>query len=127
MPAYQTTGSITALYQGDSFFFWNNETPAVGSSSLQAALGMDGGSQGTAASVEISFAANPGVFEVDVQTSDTDIDSDYVSKTSINQANLNAAFVGRIEISNPLVAKFWRLKNVAMANAVEVTAKGTRG
>jgi len=124
MPGYQTTGSITALYQGDSIMFWNGENPAVGSSSLQAALGPAIGTTGQSGSVQIVFAGAPGAFEIDVQTSDTDVASDYVSKTQITTVDSNN--VARAEIS-PLVAKFWRLSLVSLTNAVAITATGTIG
>lgn len=124
MPAYQTTGSITALYQGDSILFWNDENPAVGTSSLQAALGPAIGTSGESGSVEIVFGGAPGAFEIDVLTSDTDVDADYVSKSQIT--TVSTSNVARAEIS-PLVAKFWRLKLISLTNAVSITAKGTRG
>lgn len=126
MPGYSLLGNITALYQGDSINFWASEAVVVGSSSVQAALAPSIGSEGQAASVEIAFSADPGAFQIDVQTSDTDNDIDYVTETSIT-GGMNSHFVCRTEISNPFVAKFWRLNLVALTNGVTISAKGTKG
>lgn len=72
-------------------------------------------------SVELEFSANPGAFQLDVQTADTDEDKYYVTKASLS-TGLNENFVGRIEVTN-VVAKFARLKMITLTNAVEVTAR----
>lgn len=125
MPAYQTSGSITALYQGDSGLAWSNENPGLAAKSLQFALVPTIGAGGQHASVEVTYSGNPGAVQVDFQTSDTDIDADYVTKTSL--AAVNAAFTGRLELGPPFTAKFCRLVNVAQANLLPFTAKITKG
>ncbi len=73
-------------------------------------------------SVQIYFtdvnqvAANPGAFEVDVQTSDIDVDAQY-STISALTGGLNAAFSGRVELPT-FWAKFLRVYAKTITNAV---------
>jgi hypothetical protein len=71
-----------------------------------------------AVALEIAFSANPGVFQLDIQTSDTDANADFVTKGSFS-AGLNASFVGRMEILD-VAARFLRVKVVSLANAVSL-------
>jgi hypothetical protein len=75
-------------------------------------------------SLEISFSANPGVFEVDLQTSDTDQDGFFCKNTIIN-GGLNSNNVGRIEMTN-YWALFGRVYVATLTNPVLVTVKATR-
>lgn len=126
MPVYQTSGSITALYPGDSAIVVNNEQPASGTASRQVAIAQNPGGEAVKLSVEATFAAAPGAFEIDLQTSDTDSDADYVSETSSTLTAVNANFTARAEFPN-LVALFARvITKTANANAVNSTVKITR-
>lgn len=71
-------------------------------------------------SVQLVFSADPGTFAIDVQTADTDVDADYISRATIN-SGLNTSFIGRAEFTG-VVGKFVRLKLVTLTNAVRVTA-----
>lgn len=73
-----------------------------------------------AVGLELQFSADPGAFQIDIQTADTDKEEAYVTKVSISEG-LNAGFYGRTELHN-VVAKFLRLKLVARANAVNLLA-----
>lgn len=123
MPNFGSFTVPPALYQGDSYFAWNNETPGVGAASQEAAIAVvANGAIANSLSVEIVFGAAPGVFEVDLETSDTDVDSDFVKLASI--AAVTANNVARLE-QTPAAANFARLHIISLANAVSVTAKVT--
>lgn len=98
---------------------WSNEAVAANSSSMQVCLHRNEHFP-TVMSAQIQFAADPGAFQVDLQTADVDDDTLYVTKASIN-SGLNASFVGRIEATD-IVARFVRLRMVTKTNAVNVTA-----
>lgn len=122
MPAFQTLTLPPALYQGDSYLVWNAEQPALSAASERVAFGVMPGASGQSCSIEIVFSGAPGVFEIDFQTSDTDVATDFVQKTIINGVNANN--VVRVEIVG-FAANFGRLLLVALANAVTVVAKIT--
>lgn len=125
MPGYQTSGSITALYPGDSKVVFSAETPTSGTASLQVALSQAPGGTPTKLSMEIAFAAAPGAFEYDLETSDTDSDADYVPE-STTVTTVNAGFVGRAEFPN-IIALFARVRaKTQNANGVASTVKLTR-
>ena len=125
MPAYQTTGSITALYPGDSKTVISAEQPASGTASLQVALAQNPNGAAQKLAVEVAFAGVPGAFEVDLQTSDDDVDAHYVSNTTTISA-VNAGNSARVEYPN-IVALFARLLTKTQnANAVNCSATITR-
>jgi hypothetical protein len=82
------------------------------------------------ASVQIYFtdvnqaAADPGAFEIDVQTSDIDVDAQY-SNISALTGGLNAAFSGRVELPT-FWAKFLRVYAKTITNAVYLNVLVTR-
>ncbi len=123
MPAYQTTGNIPALYPGDTTTVINAEQPATGTQSQQVAIAP--APNPAKLSVEVFFSAAPGAFEIDLQTSDDDVASHYVSNVQTITV-VNANNVARVEFPN-IVALFALLKTVTQnANAVNCTAKITR-
>lgn len=68
-------------------------------------------------------AADPGTFEVDVQTADVDADAQYATGTGLTA--LNAGFAGRIEL--PLIyAKYLRVLAKTITNAVFTNVLVTR-
>jgi hypothetical protein len=75
-------------------------------------------------SVQVIFSATPGTFEIDVQTSDTDVDGTYVSQ-SATITTVNAGFVGRVELVN-FWAKFLRVNFKTFPNSVTATVLVTR-
>jgi hypothetical protein len=124
MPAYNTL-TPPALYAGDTGVAINNEAVVAGYFSQQFALAKDlvnGEPQSLA--VEVVFSANPGNFEVDLQTADTDANANYVTKASLS-GGLNGSYVGRIEVAQ-MSAKFARLAIPTLQNAVNLTARMTR-
>jgi hypothetical protein len=98
---------------------WNNE--AVPANGISSQFCMHRHSiEATVLSVQLQFSGDPGVFQVDFQTSDVDDTNFYVTKASLS-GGVNAAFVGRMEVTN-VVAKFARLYMVSITNPVNVTA-----
>jgi hypothetical protein len=126
MPEYNAAAtSKPNLQTGYPSTLWNAEAPGDGSpvagiSSQAFALHRDPNLP-SCFSVQVEFSGNPGAFQLDVQTADTDAEKYYVTNQSVT-TGLNASFVLRIEVLN-VVAKFMRLQMVSMANAVTVTAK----
>lgn len=119
---------LTAIYPGDSFLAFNAETPAAGQASQAVALAPKDADQPGSISVELTFSAAPGVFEFDIQVSDTDADDDYIVVPAVGQITTAQAgkvkSVARVELS-PLVARFMRILCVTPITngGVTVTAK----
>src|SRR5437899_12715751 len=80
MPAYSNALPPSAIWPGDFAQVWNAEQPAPGSggasASQRVALGMKEGGPG-GFSVTGFFSGEPGRFEIDVQVSDVDADTQY--------------------------------------------------
>lgn len=75
-------------------------------------------------SLEVSFSADPGAFEIDIQMADLDVDSHYVTENVI-AGGLNASFVGRLDL--PIFwAKYIRAYVKTLTNPVNVTLLLTR-
>lgn len=127
MPAYGTRNP-QAIYPGDlPTVLWSAEAPATGTTSLAVALFLDP-NIGNAAklSVEVSFSAAPGAFEIDIQDADTDVDAAYIAIPNAIINAVNAGNFARFELS-PFVGRFVRLlMKTQPANAVNTTAKVTR-
>lgn len=123
MPAFGTLSPPPGLYQGDSYKVWNNESVVNGSVSQEVALAMIPGATGQTLSVEIVFSADPGVFELDLLTSDTDTQNDFQKKSSVAAVVNNVA---RMEVPN-VRANFAALSFAALGNNVNATAKITLG
>jgi hypothetical protein len=122
MPIYGSATPLTLTTMGVAV--WNNEAvpTAPANQSVSIPIGLKRNTNApNCLSVEVSFAANPGAFAIDLQTSDTDSENYYVTKATLN-TGLSATFTGRIEATN-IVAKFARLKMVTKTNAVNVSAK----
>jgi hypothetical protein len=125
MPAYSNALPPNAIWPGDFAQVWNAEQPAPGaggtSASQRVALGSPGGSPG-GFSVTGFFSGAPGSFEVDVQVSDVDVDTQYQTCangniTSVDATNQTFHFDG-----STVLATFVRLLLRSRTNAVNVTA-----
>ena len=125
MPTYSNTNPPSAIWPGDSAQVWNTEQPAAGnggaSASSRLALGMQRGSPGGFA-VTGFFSGAPGAFEIDVQVSDVDSDTQYQTVangniTSVDSTNQTFHFDG-----SSVLATFVRLLMRSRTNAVNVTA-----
>jgi hypothetical protein len=125
MPGYAGTARAQLLYENRQAFLFQNETVANGTASIAYQLRRERGAfYPWGMSLEFAFGANPGAFEVDVQTSDTDDNAHYVTLATLT-SGLNASYVGRIELPS-FWAKFVRVQVVTLTNAVAITVLLTR-
>lgn len=125
MPAYTGPALAKLILENRQVFLFQNETVAAGTSSIAYQLRRErGSSYPWGISLELAFGGDPGVFEVDIQTADTDKDSNFVTINTIT-AGLNASFVGRLELPS-FWAKYARANVVTLTNAVTVTVLLTR-
>lgn len=90
--------------------------------SAQVALAPNFSSGKVRCAVEIVFSGNPGTFQANLQTADTDADADYMSIASIANAQMNGTWVARLEIAD-VVAHFARIYIATLPNSVTATAK----
>lgn len=125
MPAYSNSLPPSAIWPGDSLPVWNAETPTPGSggasASQRVALGTKEGGPG-GFSVTGFFSGAPGAFEIDVQVSDVDVDTQYQTCangniTSVDATNQTFHFDG-----STVLATFVRLLMRSRTNGVNVTA-----
>lgn len=124
MPGYQGGGHAALLRSNQQLFLFNNETVVGGRASISVQLErISHSSYPFAASFQLKFSGNPGVFEVDIQVADTDSDGDYITIASL--ASVGSTFVARYDMTN-LWPKFVRGNVVALANAVNTTLLVTR-
>lgn len=125
MPAYSNTTPPSAIWPGDFAQVWNAEQPTPGnggtSASSRLALGTQGGSPG-GFSVTGFFSGAPRSFEVDVQVSDVDSDTQYQTCangniTSVDSTNNTFHFDG-----STVLTTFVRLLMRSRTNSVSVSA-----
>ncbi len=103
------------------------ETPAVGQASVAVNIDAREGGPAPGVCFEGIFSGAPGVFEVDLQESDTDVDADYILPTNatykITAVTTNNTF--RADLI-PTGGRFMRAVLVSRANAVSLILKATR-
>lgn len=125
MSAYSSSTLPYSIAPGDVQQVWNAEQPVAGnggaSASQQVALVPQGGFAG---GFEVSgfFSGAPGTFEIDVQVSDVDADTQYQTCangniTTVDTTNNTFHFDG-----SAVRARFVRLLMRTRGNAVNVTA-----
>jgi hypothetical protein len=125
MPGYAGTGQAKLLYENRQAYLFQNETVANGTASIAYQLRRERGAYYPwGMSLEFTFGAAPGTFEVDVQTADTDDNTHYVTLATLTNG-LNSSNVGRIELPS-FWAKFVRVQVVTLTNAVAITVLLTR-
>ena len=125
MPSYSNALPPSAIWPGDFAQVWNAEQPAPGSggasASQRVALGMKEGGPG-GFSVTGFFSGAPGSFEIDVQVSDVDADTQYQTISGGNITTVDATNnTFHLDASGAL-ATFVRLLMRSRTNAVNVTA-----
>jgi hypothetical protein len=133
MPGYAGTGQAHLVRDNRQVFLFQNELNVTGRASI--ALQLERVSRDYAppggASFQLYFTdingnpANPGAFEVDIQTSDVDEDIQYVTIESFLSTTLNASFAGHLELS--FYAKYVRALVKALPGAVYTTLLLTTG
>lgn len=133
MPGYGGTGQATLLRENKQVYLFQRESGVGGKASVAFQLErIPRTFYPWGASFQLAFTdvngnpADPGAFEVDIQTSDIDEDSQYcVINSWVNDTSLNTSFVGRIELPN-FYAKYVRAFVASLTNAVYVTLLVTR-
>ena len=127
MPGY-TQSATSLLHENQQKFAFNRESGLAGRSSVAFQLERVPRSYypwGVSFHVQFTDVngnpADPGAFEIDIQTSDVDQDTQYCNITQWSgAASLNTNFVGRVEITN-FFAKYVRAFVKTLTNAVYVT------
>jgi hypothetical protein len=122
---YPGPGKATLLRPGQYAYLLLNQFVTAGQSSIAVQLERtkSGFFYPSGFSLEVSFSAAPGAFEVDCQTSDTDQDGFYAKAAALTV--VNSSNVGRIEMVS-YWALFTRVNIASLANPVQVTVKVTR-
>jgi len=125
MPSYSNALPPSAIWPGDFAQVWNAEQPAPGSggasASQRVALGMKEGGPG-GFSVTGFFSGAPGSFEIDVQVSDVDADTQYQTISGGNITTVDATNNTFHLDGSGVLATFVRLLMRSRTNAVNVTA-----
>jgi hypothetical protein len=125
MPAYSNAFPPLAVWPGDTAQVWNAEQPAPGSGGNSASSRVAIGSKdGTPAGFSVTgfFSAAPGAFEIDVQVSDVDVDSQYQTCLNGNITVVDATNQTFHYDGSTVLATFVRLLMRSRTNAVNVTA-----
>jgi len=122
MPAYSNALPPSAIWPGDFAQVWNAEQPAPGSggasASQRVALGMKEGGPG-GFSVTGFFSGAPGSFEIDVQVSDVDADTQYQTISGGNITTVDATNNTFHLDASGVLATFVRLLMRSRTNAVK--------
>jgi hypothetical protein len=124
MPPYSNTFPGHSIAPGDSQQVMNGTETVNGATPFKSdrvALANLPGGEAEKISVRVAFGGAPGAFSWQLETSDTDVDTDYVIEGAAVSA-LGAGNVCRKEYTG-ISAKFARLNFTALANAVSVTAE----
>lgn len=122
---YPGTGLAQLLNTNTQAVIWNAQrVPATTASAAVQLERQKSAFYPNGVSFEIAFSGNPGVFEFDIQSSDTDQESSYVT-VNIVTGNLNASNATRIERPD-IYAAFVRGVLKTLTNDVNTTFRVTR-
>lgn len=122
-----SAGSSVSLARGQIVTVWNAETPTPGNGTTAASQQVYNNSQlgpgpGTPFSVHGKFSGAPGAFEIDVQISDTDSDTQYQTCSNCNITTVdstnNTFHLDAVAVN----ARFIRLLMRSRTNSVTITA-----
>lgn len=123
MPVYPGSGKATLLYENRSAYLFQNESRSNGDASVAVQLHRVG-SAPFGFSLDIQFDADPGVYEIDVENSDTDADANFFAVQQVSSTP-NSSFAVHVEF--PLTrTTFTRVRQVSTTNAVKTTVKVSR-
>jgi hypothetical protein len=136
MPAYPGPGLAQLLRVNRQGFLWNVETVPVGSypGSLSQALQLerlDNAAYPWGASFEITFAANPTGFSINILGANTDAPQNYITLGTVTQASPTGqtgtgGFIWRYDMATNLWPKYVAAFMTSLTNAVNVTLTVTR-
>jgi hypothetical protein len=123
VPAYANTFPPLCIAPGDQAQVWTSADGnlASGTKTQRIALTAGGAATRGRLSVRVSFSGAPGVISLQLQTSDTDVDTDYNNEGAVINS-VNASNVARAEYAN-VAAKFARLLATTVTNAVTATVE----
>lgn len=122
---YQGAGKAQLLNTNVQAILWNAQRiPASTASEAVQLERQKSAFYPNGVSFEIAFSGNPGVFEFDIQASDTDQESSYVT-INVVTGNLNASNATRVERPD-IYAAFVRGYLKTLTNDVNTTFRVTR-
>jgi hypothetical protein len=133
MPGYGGSGQAKLVRDNQQVFLFQNEIVVAGRASIAIQLERINRSYYPwGVSFQIYFTASdgvtpadPGAFEVDIQTSDIDTDLHYcLTNSLVGDASLNSNFSGRIEMPN-FYAKYVRALVKTQPNTLYTTVLAT--
>jgi len=113
MPKYPRSGQAQLLRPNQQGFFFNGESVIAGQASQAFEIGRIQDAYPWGMSFQFAFSGNPGAFQYDVQTSDTDQANSYVTIASLT-GGLNSSYQSRIELPQ-FWARYVRVNCVALA------------
>lgn len=127
MPSYPGPGKARFINSNQQMLFWQNELVKAGTASVAFLLERQkSAAYPFGAAIEVSFASDPGFFEIDVQGAETDQDANYCQLGS-GMTVANASFVCRFDLTPSLYyPRFVRLFLKSLTNLPVVTAVLTR-
>ena len=125
MPAYSNTFPPSSSASSESVQVWTSADGNLvsGTKTQRVAITPRPDGLPLKLAVRVSFGGAPGVISLQLQTSDTDVDTDYNSEGSPIAA-VNASNVARLELPT-VVARFARLLATTVTNAVTATVELT--
>ena len=123
MPTYANTFPPFSIAPGDQAQVWTSADGNLTSGTKTQRIAITAGGPATRGrlSLRVSFSGAPGVISLQLQTSDTDVDTDYNNEGAAIAA-VNANNVARAEYAN-VAAKFARLLATTVTNAVTATVE----
>jgi len=124
MPAYSNALPPSTIWPGDSAQVWNAEQPTPGSGGASASSRLAIGTSGTPAGFSVTgfFSGAPGSFEIDVQVSDVDVDTQYQTVANGNITTVDATNNTFHFDGSSVLTTFVRLLMRSRTNAVNITA-----
>jgi hypothetical protein len=125
MSAYANTFPPSSIAPGDSAQVWvpGDGNLTSGTKTQRVAIASASPIDRGRLSLRVSFGGAPGVISLQLQTSDTDVDTDYASEGPVINT-VNASNVARAEFAN-VAARFARLLATNVSNAVTATVEIT--
>jgi len=132
MPGYAGAGQAALLRNNQQVFLFQRERVGNGEASIAVQLERINRSHYPwGVSFQVYFSdvngvpADPGAFEVDIQSSDADVGIQYCTINSwVNDTSLNPFFVGQIQLPS-FYAKYVRASVLSLTNAVYVSVLAT--
>jgi hypothetical protein len=123
VPTYANTFPPFCIAPGDQAQVWTSADGNLISGTKTQRIAITAGGPITRGrlSLRVSFSGAPGVISLQLQTSDTDVDTDY-NNEGASIAAVNANNVARAEYAN-VSAKFARLLATTVTNVVTATVE----